>query len=104
MSKEENKIVDLKIVFLGDQNIGKTSFFNRYLKGEFIINTESTIGATFFKKEIEYNNSKDILTIGIWDISGSPLYNNLINFYCKGAELCILFFGNINYIKINRYN
>ena len=46
MENTQKKIF-LKIVVLGDSDVGKTSLLMRYTKGEHASNTKPTIGADF---------------------------------------------------------
>ena len=47
----------LKIVVLGDSDVGKTSLLLRYTQGKNPTNTKPTIGADFQKKEVVVNNT-----------------------------------------------
>jgi len=47
----------LKIVVLGDANVGKTSLLTRYTEDKSPISTKPTIGADFKKKEVVINES-----------------------------------------------
>ena len=47
----------LKIVVLGESDVGKTSLLMRYTKGTNPQNTKPTIGADFQKKEVVVNNT-----------------------------------------------
>ena len=64
----------LKIVVLGDSDVGKTSLLMRYAQGasETLNNTKPTIGADFQKKEVVVNNT--IVTVQIWDTAGQEKY------------------------------
>ena len=51
----EQKI--FKVCLLGDTNVGKTSILERYVFNTFNPHTDTTIGAQFLSKTIEYNNT-----------------------------------------------
>ena len=42
----------LKLVILGDSNVGKTSLMHRYVSTEFIRSYKATIGADFSTKDV----------------------------------------------------
>ena len=58
----------MKIVVLGDSDVGKTSLLMRYTQGKTPQNMKPTIGADFQKKEVVVNNT--IVTVQIWDTAG----------------------------------
>ena len=58
----------MKIVVLGDSDVGKTSLLLRYTQGKTPTVTKATIGADFQKKEVMVNDV--IVTVQIWDTAG----------------------------------
>ena len=62
----------LKIVVLGDADVGKTSLLMRYTQGKEPKNMKPTIGADFQKKEVVVDNT--VVTVQIWDTAGQEKY------------------------------
>ncbi|EEC08169.1 putative RAB-20 [Ixodes scapularis] len=81
---------DLKVVILGDANVGKTSLLVRYLEKRFDDRPKSTVGASFtLKMWGKYN-------IAIWDTAGQERYIGLSSFYCRNADVAIMAFDITN--------
>lgn len=77
---------DLKVIILGDSNVGKTSLLIRYLEKRFEEHPKATLGAAFtLKMRGKYN-------IAIWDTAGQERYVGLSSFYCRNANVAILAF------------
>ncbi|KAK3568953.1 hypothetical protein QTP86_020626 [Hemibagrus guttatus] len=74
---------DVKIVLLGDMNVGKTSLLHRYTERKFK-DTVSTVGGAFFLKQWGPYN------ISIWDTAGREQFHGLGSMYCRGAAAVIL--------------
>jgi len=51
----QQEILVFKVVVIGDKNVGKTSLVNRYTEDKFSDQVDSTIGAYFSSKVIEFN-------------------------------------------------
>lgn len=58
---------DVKVVFLGDMNVGKTSLLHRYTERKFK-DTISTVGGAFFLKQWGPYN------ISMWDTAGKTTF------------------------------
>ena len=72
MSIHTSKKNFLKIVVLGDANVGKTSLLTRYTEDKAPVSTKPTIGADFKKKEVIIKEST--VTVQIWDTAGQERY------------------------------
>lgn len=84
-TKKPKRKADLKVVIVGERNVGKTSLIHRYLDRQFN-DTISTLGATFLLKQWgEYK-------VAIWDTAGEERYVGLTSFYFRGARAAILAF------------
>lgn len=53
----------LKIVFLGETGVGKTTIIQRYVTSNFIDNLEATVGSMYFSKDIRVNEHNYVLEV-----------------------------------------
>nr|XP_057939088.1 ras-related protein Rab-20 [Doryrhamphus excisus] len=81
---------DVKVVLLGDMNVGKTSLLHRYTERKFK-DTISTVGGAFFLKQWGPYN------ISIWDTAGREQFHGLGSMYCRGAAAIILTYDVTNW-------
>ena len=90
----KKKSIDLKILHIGDSNVGKTTLLLKYLKGEFIMNLDITWrGVNLFRKMIEINRPSDELInyfINIWDIAGSDYYLDFFSLITEPMNAIII--------------
>ena len=74
--KEEQKCVKaLKIVFLGDSPVGKTSVCKSFAGYEFLEDMIATIGSDRFEKKVTLKNGKEIKVI-VWDTAGQERFRS----------------------------
>ena len=96
LNKDYNSV---KIVLLGDDNVGKTSLCYKITKNIFREKIDSTIGIDFFNKDIYYHGKKFKLII--WDTSGQKRYRCVLKNYYKFAQLYIIVFDLSNMESFN---
>jgi Ras-related protein Rab-7A len=112
----------LKLVFLGDSGVGKTSCLERFVNRRFSLQYKATIGADFLTKELEVATDDAVLGTGvgtfpegtknsepsggasqdhrqsrlvclqIWDTAGQERYQSLGSAFYRGADGCALVF------------
>ncbi|XP_028847710.1 ras-related protein Rab-20 [Denticeps clupeoides] len=85
---------DVKVVILGDMNVGKTSLLHRYTERRFK-DTISTVGGAFFLKQWGPYN------ISIWDTAGREQFHGLGSMYCRGASAVILTYDVTNWQSLS---
>jgi len=78
----------MKIVVLGPANAGKTSILNRYCFQNFLESTNSTVGASFFTKTLNIDNTE--VTVMIWDTAGQERFRSIAPSILRGANGMIL--------------
>ncbi|MCO5569580.1 hypothetical protein L7F22_023295 [Adiantum nelumboides] len=81
-----------KVVFLGDQSVGKTSIITRFVHGNFNPTYEGTIGIDFLSKTIHLANGH-IFRLQIWDTAGQERFRSLIPSYMRDSSLAIVVYS-----------
>ncbi|KAK2984864.1 hypothetical protein RJ640_008629, partial [Escallonia rubra] len=88
MARPGNKIIQAKLVLLGDMGTGKTSLVLRFVKGQFFEHQEPTIGAAFFTQILSL--SEATVKFDIWDTAGQERYHSLAPMYYRGAAAALV--------------
>merc|ERR1712023_59931 len=78
-----SKVVQFKLVLLGDSAVGKSSLVLRFVRGQFFEYQESTIGAAFLTQNVSLNDYT--VKFEIWDTAGQERYHSLAPMYYRGA-------------------
>lgn len=73
----------LKIVLIGDCNVGKTNLISRFTRNEFNAQSQSTIGVEFSTKSITFDGN--VVKSQVWDTAGQERYRSITNAYYRGA-------------------
>ena len=77
-----------KIVFLGDQSVGKTSLILRFTQDTFDGNYQATIGIDFLSKTM-YVDDK-MVRLQLWDTAGQERFRSLIPSYIKDSSVAVV--------------
>ena len=91
MAKRKSEV---KLVLLGETLVGKTALLNRILYDKYGDNTQVTIGANFFTKQIEDDN--DILYLHMWDTAGQEKYKSITPIYCRDAKIGFIVYSVVD--------
>ena len=86
---EKTKIIEAKIVYLGDVSVGKTSIASRYCKNSFNEHHINTIGGAYQQQKVVLNNGA-MIKLHIWDTSGQERFRAMTNLYYRDAQVAIL--------------
>lgn len=78
----------LKVSFVGDSSVGKTSLINRKVKGTFDADLASTIGSSHLKTMQEVENEK--VELLLWDTAGQEKYHSLVPLYTRDSDVIII--------------
>merc|ERR1711934_1299199 len=89
-----SKVVQFKLVLLGDSAVGKSSLVLRFVRGQFFEYQESTIGAAFLTQTVALNDTT--VKFEIWDTAGQERYQSLAPMYYRGAAAAIVVYDITN--------
>mmetsp|Transcript_31102 Transcript_31102/g.72335 ORF Transcript_31102/g.72335 Transcript_31102/m.72335 type:complete len:154 (+) Transcript_31102:61-522(+) len=77
MPPSAGKVTEVKLVLLGDSNVGKSSLVLRFVRNSFNAEQVTTVGAAFLQAPVPLEDSDDKIQFGIWDTAGSERYKTL---------------------------
>ena len=83
--------INLKILLLGDSNVGKTCFLLRYIEDTFTDNHISTIGVDYKLKLVTAPDDK-IVKLQIWDTAGQDRFRCITKNYYRGSDGIMLIY------------
>ena len=93
------KINNYKLLLLGDTNVGKTSIFERFIKGTFTEIKGASIGIDFETKPFKYKNTN--YTIDLYDTAGQERFRSITKVYYKNGEGYFIVFDLTNENSLN---
>ena len=91
----KSKIIEAKIVLLGDVSVGKTSIASRYCKNSFNEHHINTIGGAYQQQKVILSNGSAV-KLHIWDTSGQERFRAMTNLYYRDAQVAILTYDITN--------
>ena len=77
-----------KVVFLGENYVGKTVLIDSFFNGYFSDTNYSTSGISYITKTINHGNKN--YSFDIWDTSGYVRYRSITKFLLKDANIIVL--------------
>ena len=77
-----------KLVFLGEQSVGKTSLITRFMYDTFDVNYQATIGIDFLSKTM-YLDDRTV-RLQLWDTAGQERFRSLIPSYIRDSSVAII--------------
>ena len=95
MSNQINQLPkEIKVLLLGESNVGKTSIFNRFIENKYEANISSTIGVDFESKTLTYKNNK--YTIKLFDTAGQERFRSITQSYFRMGDAFFFVFDITN--------
>jgi len=83
-----------KLVFLGDQGVGKTCIINRFVYDSFDKNYQATIGIDFLSKTM-YLEDRTV-RLQLWDTAGQERFRSLIPSYIRDSSVAVVVYDTTN--------
>lgn len=80
----------VKVVIVGESDVGKTCIVQRASSGEFPEKAKVTVGAANCCLEVEVNG--EMISLNVWDTAGQERYRSLTQMYFSGASIAIVVF------------
>ena len=94
MQNDDKKDLNsIKITLIGDSGVGKTCIIGRFTTNLFDVDSFSTEGVSYSKKE--YNYKDKILQLDLWDTAGQEKYRSLGKHFYKDSFIVILVYNVI---------
>ena len=88
------EIPKYKLIFLGDQSVGKSCILNRFMNDTFTEEYQATIGLDFQSKNVQIDN-QDIHLL-LYDTAGQEKFRSLIPMYTRDANIILLVYDITN--------
>ena len=106
ISQEKNEITEfhecpitINLILIGNSNVGKTCFFNRFNKNQFQENFVSTIGIDKYFRYFKYKGKE--CKVCLWDTAGQDRYRSLPKKYYQNADGILIIFDVCNKESFN---
>ncbi|ORX53953.1 ras-domain-containing protein [Hesseltinella vesiculosa] len=77
-----------KLVFLGEQSVGKTSLITRFMYDTFDNTYQATIGIDFLSKTL-YVDDRTV-RLQLWDTAGQERFRSLIPSYIRDSSVAVI--------------
>ncbi|CDH60093.1 ras-related protein rab-6a [Lichtheimia corymbifera JMRC:FSU:9682] len=94
-----NPLKKFKLVFLGEQSVGKTSLITRFMYDTFDNTYQATIGIDFLSKTM-YLDDRTI-RLQLWDTAGQERFRSLIPSYVRDSSICVIVYDITNRNSFN---
>jgi len=86
-----NDLLPIKIILLGDTGVGKSSIIKRYIEDSFDENLSSTIGSNFLEKIEKIKGQK--VRLEVWDTAGQEEFRSVTKLFVKNSKIIILVYN-----------
>ncbi|XP_040039282.1 RAB6B, member RAS oncogene family a isoform X2 [Gasterosteus aculeatus] len=99
-----NPLRKFKLVFLGEQSVGKTSLITRFMYDSFDNTYQATIGIDFLSKTMyledrtspQLSLSEPQVRLQLWDTAGQERFRSLIPSYIRDSTVAVVVYDITN--------
>ncbi|WWC65314.1 uncharacterized protein I303_107931 [Kwoniella dejecticola CBS 10117] len=93
-SSASTPLKKFKLVFLGEQSVGKTSLITRFMYDTFDNTYQATIGIDFLSKTM-YLEDRTV-RLQLWDTAGQERFRSLIPSYIRDSSVAVIVYDITN--------
>lgn len=86
----QDECLQLKLLIIGESNVGKTSILQRFIENKFETSFSTTIGIDFRSKTIQVDDKE--IELQIWDTAGQERFFSITRSYYRGSDGIFLTF------------
>lgn len=97
-----NPLRKFKLVFLGEQSVGKTSLITRFMYDSFDNTYQATIGIDFLSKTM-YLEDRTV-RLQLWDTAGQERFRSLIPSYIRDSTVAVVVYDITNANSFQQVN
>ncbi|CAG2178995.1 unnamed protein product, partial [Oppiella nova] len=90
----------VKVVFLGEQSVGKTSLITRFMYDSFETSYQATIGIDFLSKVM--STPDRTIRLQLWDTAGQERFRSLIPSYIRDSGVAVIIYDITNLQTFNQ--
>jgi small GTP-binding protein len=86
---DDEEIIPVKVVLLGESGVGKTSIISQFTSNKFNPRCPTSVSAQFISKKIFFPRYSKTIKFDIWDTVGQEKYRSLAKIFYKDARIII---------------
>jgi len=84
----------MKIVFIGDSNVGKSALIYRFVHNESLVDSKATVGIAFKRTRIIDPENAEEYQIQLWDTAGQEKFQSVTTHHYRAADGAILVYDS----------
>lgn len=104
MDMDQDVLTVLKLLMIGESNVGKSSIILRFTEDEFYENMQSTVGMDYKTKQITIDGN--VIKLAIWDTAGQERFRTLTPSYYRDGQGAILVYDvtdRVTFVKLETW-
>lgn len=104
MVLDQDVLTVLKLLMIGESNVGKSSILLRFTEDEFHENMQSTVGMDYRTKQVTIDGNT--VKLAIWDTAGQERFRTLTPSYYRDGQGAILVYDvtdRVTFMKLETW-